>query len=294
MDFRQLRYFTTIIEKKSYTKAARTLHISQPSLSNMIKKLEKEVGFQLLERSTRELNLTESGAILYQRAVELLNQLDHVKRELEDVKKTGAGNISIGLIESTKNWLPKVIKTFKKPYPNVHIQLNEILGKEKIYQSLKNYDIHFAITNQFIESPNIIIYPIYKESLVLVTSNNHPLNNKEKIELSDLVKQPFIISKPGFQTREDILNAFSLEGLRPTIHYEIERFETACSLVGEGLGITILPESYLKYSSENKLHIQHINNPALTRSVYLAYFKDRYQPPIVYDLCDRIRHFFDS
>ncbi|MDQ0178410.1 LysR family transcriptional regulator [Bacillus chungangensis] len=87
MDFRQLRYFTTIIEKKSYTKAARTLHISQPSLSNMIKKLEKEVGFQLLERSTRELNLTESGAILYQRAVELLNQLDHVKRELEDVKK---------------------------------------------------------------------------------------------------------------------------------------------------------------------------------------------------------------
>ncbi|MDQ0178411.1 DNA-binding transcriptional LysR family regulator [Bacillus chungangensis] len=129
---------------------------------------------------------------------------------------------------------------------------------------------------------------------MLVTSNNHPLNNKEKIELSDLVKQPFIISKPGFQTREDILNAFSLEGLRPTIHYEIERFETACSLVGEGLGITILPESYLKYSSENKLHIQHINNPALTRSVYLAYFKDRYQPPIVYDLCDRIRHFFDS
>src|SRR5690606_6069106 len=99
-------------------------------------------------------------------------------------------------------------------------------------------------------------------------------------------------SKPSFQTRKDILNAFSSEGLAPNILYETERFETACSLVREGLGISIIPESYLQSSFLENLRIRQINNNKLTRIVYLSCLKDRYLPPIIYDLHHMIQRFF--
>lgn len=292
MDLRQLRYFVTIVDKKSYTKAAKILHVSQPSLSNTIKNLEQEVGFRLLERSTRKIHLTASGEVLYKRALELLCEFENIKKEMEEVKIEGTGTITIGLIESTKSWLPKVIKLFRVKYPHVKIQLIDILGKKNIYEALKKYDIHFAITNEYISQPDMEMFPIYDEKLELITNKNHPLNEMKTIQLSDLTEEPFIISKPSFQTRKDILNAFSSEGLAPNILYETERFETACSLVREGLGISIIPESYLQSSFLESLRIRQINNNKLTRIVYLSCLKDRYLPPIIYDLHHMIQRFF--
>lgn len=292
MDLRQLRYFITVVQEKNYSKAAKILHISQPSLSNAIMKLEDMAGIKLLERNTRGLALTEAGNIYYLRSKELIRKFDNTLKELDEMKKIGNGNISVGLIESSKFWFPEILKKFKVSYPSVHFLLREILGQEQVIQSLIHHDVHFVITNQHIHHEEIIQTSLYNEKLVLLTHYGDELNEKDSITLHDLAKKEFIICTSGFQTRENVLRAFENENVSPNIVYEIERLETACSLIEQGLGITILPESYIKYTNNSKIRAQSINSDFLVRSVYLAHLKDRYLSTAVYELIEKVEGFF--
>ncbi|MDM5212836.1 LysR family transcriptional regulator [Peribacillus sp. NJ4] len=292
MDLRQLRYFTTIVQEKNYSQAAKILHISQPSLSNAIMKLEKEVSLQLLERNTRGLELTEAGEIFYTRSVDLLRKFNNMQVELEEMKDVGSGTVSIGSIESFKFWFPKLIRNFKVNYPNIHIKVREILGEEKVIDSLNRYNVHFTITNQPINNEEIVSTPLYNEKFMLLIHKDDELNKKESITFQDLAKKELIISTTGFQTRDDILKAFKDENAIPNILYEIERLEAACSLVEEGLGVTILPESYIKSAATLNTAIRAIDSKSLERTVYLAYLKDRYLSPAVCKLVEEILSFF--
>jgi LysR family transcriptional regulator, low CO2-responsive transcriptional regulator len=292
LDLRQLRYFTTVVQEKNFSKAAGILHISQPSLSNSIMKLEKEIGFQLLERNTRNLTLTESGEIFFTRAKDLIKRHGYMLKDLEEIRQTGSGTISIGLIESSKYWIPKAIKQFKERYPNIEIHFKELLGHKKVIESLSNYDVHVTITNQLIHNPEIEVIPIYIEKLLLVMHKEDKLNDLVSISLNDLTEHDFIISTDGFQTREDVLNAFNHENLAPNIKYEIERLETACSLVEHKLGIAILPESYVKYYSNPNLVTRFIDSGFLQRTVYIVYRKDRNLTPAVFHLIEEMKGFF--
>ncbi|MGE6258372.1 LysR family transcriptional regulator [Heyndrickxia sporothermodurans] len=294
MDLRQLKYFITVVQEKNYSKAAKILHISQPSLSNAIMKLEHEVGMKLLERNTRGLFLTEAGNIYYLRAKELLRKFDNTLKELDEMKKVGNGKICVGLIESSKFWFPEVVKNFKETYPQVHFKIREILGHDQVIDSLIHHDVHFSITNQPINDKEIILTPIYEENLVLLTHIEDELNTKESISLEDLADKDFIISTTGFQTRENVLYAFKTEKVNPNIMFEIERLETACSLIEQGLGVTILPESYIKYTNHPSITTHTIKSDLLKRTVYLARLKDRYLSPAVYDLIHMVESFFNS
>ncbi|WP_282173918.1 LysR family transcriptional regulator [Cytobacillus firmus] len=292
MDLRQLRYFTTVVQEKNFSKAAGILHISQPSLSSSIMKLENEIGIQLLERNTRSLTLTESGEMFYTRAMDLIKRHEYMLKDLEEIRQTGSGMISIGLIESSKYWIPKTIKQFKERYPNIEMHFKELLGHKQVIESLSNYDVHITITNQLIHNNEIEVIPIYIEKLLLVMHKDDKLNELVSISLKDLTEHDFIISTAGFQTRDDVLNAFHHENLTPNIKYEIERLETACSLVEHGLGIAILPESYVKYYSNPNLVTRSINSKFLQRPVYIAYWKNRNLTPAVFHLIEEIQSLF--
>lgn len=292
MDLKQLNYFVTIVEHKSFSKAAQKLHISQPSLSNAVKSLENELGFQILDRNTRNIELTEAGTILYKKASRLLLEMDIVKKEMDDVKNIGGGEIQLGMIESVKHWIPKVILQYNKEFPNMRIKLTEVLSGNDVKNSLRNYNTHAIITNQFIQEEDIETIPLYTEKLVLVLHESNQLTNYPTVTLKDLVGEPFIISSEGFQTREDVLNAFEMEDVIPTIKYEIERFETALSLVREGIGITLIPENYLQALPDHTLVTKSIDSPSLDRTVYLTYLKNRYVSPAIHGFINKIKLFF--
>ncbi|ARK32346.1 LysR family transcriptional regulator [Halalkalibacter krulwichiae] len=289
MDLRQLRYFITVVNLKHFSKAAEALHISQPSLSNAIKKLEKEVGFQLLERNTRSFSITESGQAFYTKAQELMKKYDNMAKELHEIKQVGRGTISIGFIESSKFWLLGRIKTFKEKYPDICLDLKETLGHENVIQAIENYDVHLTITNQPIESDEISVSELYVEEFVLVVHKDHRLAKQPKVSLSDMINEEFIISTKGFQTRENILEAFAKEELKPSIMFEYERFETACSLIEQDLGISILPESYTRYNANPNLITRRIRSKHLQRPVYVAFSNVRMLPPAVVELIEEIR-----
>ncbi|MCM3568449.1 LysR family transcriptional regulator [Neobacillus mesonae] len=294
MDIRQLRYFAVVVKEGSFSRAAEVLHISQPSLSNAIMKLENEIGFPLLERNTRGFSLTDAGHIFYKRSMDMLMRFSNLQMELKDMQEVGTGLISIGHIESSKYWMPKVVKNFKNEFPNIHLQFKDILGQEKVLEALKQYSVHLTITNQPIHHEKILLTPLYTENFILLFhKNDEYLSQKNSITLKDLTDKELIISTTGFQTRIDILHAFQKENVVPNIFYEIERLETACSLVEEGLGVTILPESYIKQLSSPNLITKSIDSSYLKRTVYLAYLKDRYLSPAVHRLIEGIKNYGD-
>ncbi|MBH0333624.1 LysR family transcriptional regulator [Brevibacillus brevis] len=294
MDIKHLHYFVTVCDQLSYSKAAQKLHISQPSLSNAIKNLEQEVGSPLLERNTRKMELTDAGKILYQKSLLLLSQMNMLKKEMEEVKLTGSGDLIIGIIESVKHWIPKVIRGYQGRFPSINIKLIEVLSGKAVKESLRKYHTHLLITNQFIDEDDIESFPLYDERLMLVLHKDHTLAEKESVRLKDLANEPFIISTEGFQTREDILTAFSFEQVNPQIKFEIERFETALTLVRENLGVTIIPENYLSGSTDASLVRKTIDSPALERTVYLAYLKNRYLAPAMQAFLEEVRAKFPS
>lgn len=292
MDIKQLYYFVTVADQLSYSKAAQKLHISQPSLSNAIKNLEQEVGSPLLERSTRKIELTDAGKVLYAKSLQLLSHMNILKKEMQEVRLTGSGELIIGMIESVRHWVPKVIREYQGRYPSMRIKLIEVLSRKAVIDSLRKYHTHLIITNQCIEEEDIESLPLYKEKLVLVLHRDHPLSAKESIAFTDLAGEPFIISMEGFQTREDILEAFALEHTSPNIQFEIERFETALTLVRENLGVAIIPENYLVEPKDDSIVRKMMDSPALERTVYLTYMKNRYLAPAVQSFLEDVQRSF--
>ncbi|MFD3274463.1 LysR family transcriptional regulator [Paenibacillus dendritiformis] len=292
MDIKQLFYFVTVADQLSYSKAAQKLHISQPSLSNAIKNLEHEVGSPLLERSTRKIELTDAGKVLYNKSLQLLSHMNILKKEMQEVRLTGSGELIIGMIESVRHWVPKVIREYQGRYPSMRIKLIEVLSRKAVIDSLRKYHTHLIITNQCIEEEDIESLPLYKEKLVLVLHRAHPLSAKESITFTELAEEPFIISMEGFQTREDILEAFALEEASPNIQFEIERFETALTLVRENLGVAIIPENYLVEPKDVSIVRKTMDSPALERTVYLTYMKNRYLAPAVQSFLEDIQRSF--
>ncbi|MEW9674864.1 LysR family transcriptional regulator [Lentibacillus sp. L22] len=281
MDIRQLTYYITLVEEATYTRAADQLHISQPSLSAAIKKLEHELGLTLIDRGKHHFQVTKEGKILYQEAKKLLNNYEHIHNEMTRLKQHGPMEISIGLIESTMFFMPKILSTFTNQHPDVRVRLLETLSLYDVENALHNFDVQLAITNQYMYDREFEAIPLYQEKLVALIPYGHELEDKNELQMKELAGKKLIVCKEGFQTRADILNAFSKAGVTPNIQFEIERFETGCRLVESGLGITIVPENYVKFSKKPDCRIKTIHDASISRTVYLVYEKNRYLPPIV-------------
>lgn len=292
MEIKKIHYFVTIVDLMSFSKAAKKLHISQPSLSKAIQDLEKEFGFPLIERNTRNSRLTEAGEIFYKRAVHLLNEVDIAKKEMDEIKFVGKGEIQLGMIESVKHWLPKVIASYQQKFPNTKLKLTEVLSGKAVKHSLRSYETHAIITNQSVQEDDIETIPLYKEKLVVVFHHTHPLAHCEEVTLRQIADEPFMISAEGFQTRSDILHAFALEGVKPTIKFEFERFETALSLVRENLGIAIIPEYYLLGPKDPSIQSKELPSSVLDRTVYLTMMRNRFLSPSVQVLLQDIQDYF--
>ncbi|GAA0610164.1 LysR family transcriptional regulator [Virgibacillus siamensis] len=283
MNIRDLRYFEAVARNKKFIAAAEELHISQPSLSNTIKRLEKTVGYKLFERSTKELFLTELGQVFNDHVYHLLSQFDNTVEELEHIKISGGGKLKIGIIESSRYFMPQIIKQFKQNYPEVGIQILE-MSPVVIEEALENYDIHLGITTD-IKSNQLLRYsPIVQEQLSLAIPKQHKFANLNSINVIDLKEEILIHSLSGFGIRKIIVEACNTAGFKPHILYETESLEMASSLVEVGIGVSVMPDSYLKSNPAKKIKIIRFKNNIYKRSIYIAYHSHRYLPSSFHDL----------
>ncbi|KAB2330343.1 LysR family transcriptional regulator [Bacillus mesophilum] len=296
MDIRQLKYFETLVRRKNFTKAAEELFISQPSLTNTIKQLEKELEFKLFERTTRIISLTESGEIFYNHVISILQVYNLALKDMEEIKLVGKGIVTIGVIESSRFWLPKIIRSFSVKYPEIKINFKNIIRPKDVETALVNYDIHFAITTHPITNPNLERYELFQEEFVILLPAHHPLSKDKSIDLSMLEDDIFIQFSNGYQIRDDFLKICYTAGFKPKGLYEVDDFETAFSLVENGLGVALIPESYFKYTPKKLDSISYLRliNPAPIRKVYISFHQKRYLTPAAHELITLVQEFFEG
>ena len=282
-------YFIETVRHESFSRAAKALHLSQPSLSNAIKALEQEINAPLIERTTKQFQLTELGQQFYVRAQRLVDQFEVMDTELKEMAKGEALEIRLGMIESANYWFSQVIIAYRKYYPHNQITLIDTLYNQTVRQALLGLHVHAVITNQHIVDTEIKSELLYNERYVVLIRKDHPFATKEIITLADFTDESLIIGMPEFQTSAQILKAFEQEGVLPNIQYKMERFEMIKVLVEEGLGIALLPQHYVEQHLSESLMIRPVQSEFLHRNVYLSTMKDRTFPKSIMKLFELIR-----
>ncbi len=235
-----LLVFHEVAKRRSFSKAAEELFISQPAVTKHIKELERKVGMGLIQRRRGGFALTEAGKILFKYTHKISSHLMDIENLLEDLKKDRQGILKIGTTESySKGLMPKLLSGFQTSFPFMKIAL-DVGNSEEIEKSLlvyKNDLVLIAVTKK---SPRCESIPFLKEELVLIVSPNHPLVKRKTVSLKGLGRYPLIIRAKGSTTRRIILQAFKEVGIHPSLLIEAGSSEFIKQWVSEGKGVSII------------------------------------------------------
>ena len=202
MELRQLRYFVTVAKTLNFSEAAKSLFITQGTLSQQIKQLEDELGCDLFVRSSHSVSLTEAGAEMLPLAQSTLEDSAECFQRISDLKKGVAGTLNIGLTTSFRGILNNALKIYLKEYPNVKLDIDyNNIGE--LVSMLEAHEIDFFIAfKSAVQYDEIETFPLLDSELCAVMSKEHPLADRESLTLQDLERQRIILPSSGLQSRK--------------------------------------------------------------------------------------------
>jgi len=282
-----LRYFVTLAHLEHYTKASKELMITQPSLSHAISSLEEELGLPLFEKDGRNIVLTKSGKMFLNEVEKSLQILDEGVKNLK-MTSTGEGRIDLAFLRTLgTDYIPKVVHEFMEIHKDKDIEFHFHTGTGStmdLLQGLKDKKYDIAFCSKFETEPEIEFIPIAKQDLVMIVPLDHPLAEKDSVDLIETIPYPQILfsKKSGLRTVIDGL--FRQIGAKPQAAYEIEEDEVVAGLVANGFGIAVCPNMPILGSM--KLKALQISSPKWERNFYMAVLKGRYLPPVVHELME--------
>ncbi|CAL8479177.1 LysR substrate-binding domain-containing protein [Caballeronia sp. S22] len=279
MDIRQLRYFISVAEEGNFSRAAERLHISQPPLSQQIKSLEDSLRVTLFVRGRHGARLTRAGEALLVRARSIVGDCDSVEKLLRRVADGLEGYIRIGIINSVMYGpLPRTMHQFQKHNPEVEWTLHELLPDKQQEALVRGQiDVGFACSpTEHRELRSILVYP---QPLVVALPDSHPLADCRSVRLRVLSVDRFVLLNTQSPMIRGILAACITEGFQPRVLHESADPETILSLVGAGVGISILPESLSTTPRENVAFVA-LDEPAMNADLYATVRRDDSLPAL--------------
>ncbi|PUA17134.1 LysR family transcriptional regulator [Glaciimonas sp. PCH181] len=245
IELRHLTYFRTVAETLHFGRAAGLLHISQPPLTRQIAALERELGVMLFDRSRRNVQLTQAGQNFYKDTAEIFNALDRAKRNAVSTSAGKSGALMVGfMMSSAYNILPSVTRHYSAAYPEVDMQLTEYVPN-LLAIDIKENKCDVGIMYRPEDCAGLDSRTIYCEPLVLVLPKNHRLASSEMISPKDLASESFIsIPRTIAPVVYDLIVDYCrVNGFSPRIKLATNLQQTIVNLVGEGLGVAMVPSS---------------------------------------------------
>jgi DNA-binding transcriptional LysR family regulator len=241
MEIHQLRYFLAVAQTGSFTLAARACHVSQPSLSAQVAKLEDELGGPLLERTRQGARLTTRGEIFRARAAEALRQLESGRYEILGLDGLALGSVTLGCLPTTGAYvLPPLLKAFGRAYPRITVHLREE-SSPQLARLLREGEADLAILDEAGLGDGIRSEALFTEPLLVAVPRGHRYAARKKLSLKALADEPLILMKPGHGFRKIVLDALTRAGVEARVVYESDGIETVQALVEAGLGVSLVP-----------------------------------------------------
>ena len=245
MELRHLRYFRAVAEELHFGRAAERLHIAQPPLSQQIRHLECELGFDLLVSSSRRVDLTPAGEAYLLRAVAILDAVDAAGRQAQRVADGSEGRLSIGCVGSaTYSLLPRLVRALREALPDVDVSVRgEMLAPAQITALLAG-EIDLALLRPPVEQPGVRTEILRRDQLIAALPDGHRLAQRDEVEVGDLRDEEFVAhAGHGRSVMHSLLNAVCADaGFVPRIRHDVQETSTLVTLVAAGLGVAIVPE----------------------------------------------------
>ncbi|CAM3251125.1 HTH-type transcriptional regulator CatM [Klebsiella spallanzanii] len=247
IELRHLRYFIAVAEELHFGHAAARLNISQPPLSQQIQILEQQIGARLFARTNRSVSLTEAGRQFLADSRQILSQVDDAAARAARLHHGETGELRIGFTSSAPfiKAVSDTLSTFRRRYPDVHIQTRETNTREQIVPLNEGaLDLGLMRNTQL---PDTLVWErVLREPLLAMVPRDHPLANQSSVSLRELAREPFVFFDPhvGTGLYDDILGLMRRYGLTPVITQEVGEAMTIIGLVAAGLGVSILPASF--------------------------------------------------
>ena len=275
MSMKKYEVFVKTVELGSLTKAAQALNSTQSRISHVLKDLEQEFGFSLLERGRSGIRLTEAGELLLPKMQTILQENEALKEAVAEIRNAEAGTVRLGSFTSVAvHWLPGMIRAFQNAHPKVELQM--LSGD---YHDMEQWLHNGEIDLGFVSLPapeGVQTIALAEDPLVAILPRGHTLAQNDRIPIESLSHDPFISLRQS--SAQDIHRALDAAGIRPNVKFSTKDDYAILAMVEQGLGISIVPRLLIKGRDQN-LEVRPLD-PAASRTIALAIPKGRRTPVV--------------
>lgn len=244
MDLRQMRYFVAVAEERHFGRAAERLHMAQPPLSQQIKQLEASLDTQLLERTTRRVDLTDAGRLMLERARQILADVESLERDVREVGAGAAGVLRVGFVGSaTYRVVPAVVQLARREMPGVRLHVMGEMLTPDIEQALLENRLDVAVLRPPVLSAEVALDPLEGDSLVVALPPGHPLAAGEgPVALAELAGEDVVGYPPASAVATVSAEACRRAGFRPRVVQQATETSTLLAFVAAGMGVALVPD----------------------------------------------------
>jgi LysR family cyn operon transcriptional activator len=276
VELRHLRYFLAVAETSHFRRAAESLHVSQPTLSQQIQQLEKELETTLFDRIGKRVRLTVAGETLRHYAQRVLLELDEARVALLELDGLKRGKLHVGAVQTLNTYLiPPIIARFATSHPGIFLSVEE-LAASQIEQAILQGRLNLGISFVSPATDEIGSEPLFEEKLVLIVSDRHRLARRKFVKMKELDGEPLVLLPPVFYPRQLFDENARKVGARPRVAVEMNSIEGILGAIRRTGGATVLPALTLTKKPAG-LRAISVTEPTPRRTVGLLWRRDSYR-----------------
>lgn len=291
MKLRDLEYLIAVDEERHFHKAAARCFVSQPTLSGQLKKLEDELGLQLVERTNRHVEMTEVGLAVSKQAKRVLAEVNTIKDIAQIYKDPMVGELRLGLIPTVAPYLlPIIMPALNKAFPKLKIWLYEY-QTHTLLEKIDHGELDLLILALPIEKHHFVEVDLFREPFRLALKRGDKLAKKKKVNLGDIANLDMLLLGEGHCLRGHVLDVCHFAGAKEESQFQATSLETLRHMIGEGVGMTLMPELAIPKNATKKDPVQYIefSDPKPSRRIGMLYRKNSYREDVFNNIAELIR-----
>ncbi|SAL03319.1 LysR family transcriptional regulator [Caballeronia ptereochthonis] len=280
--------FVAIADQGSFRGAAERLHVTQTAITQRLQKLEDFLGVPLIERTTRSMNLTETGRTFLPQARRLLAELSAALVEIRETGMAQRGDVSIACVPTVGvQYLPRVLQAYSARHPHNRIRILDH-ASSAVAQAVLHREVEFGIKIAGEHHPELHAAPLIEDSYVLVCRRDHPLAGRRRIAWRALSDYPLILAGDVSGNRSLIDAALEGSGIELHSFYEVQRSSTALGLVAQGVGAAVVPGLAIQKDAYPSVRAIELVEPTVKRALVLVTRKTASLSPAAQALYDML------
>jgi DNA-binding transcriptional LysR family regulator len=273
--FHQLKVFTVVADKKSVTKAAEELHMTQPAVSIQLKKLQEQFNIPLTEIIGRRIHITDFGKELYEIAEKILNEVSTITYRTESFSGLLSGKLRLAVVSTGKYVMPYYLKQFLKAYPTVDLSM-DVANRSRVIERLYNNEVDFALVSVLPKGPAVEQEILMTNKLYLIASSEEKITGVPAVTKSIFEDLPLIFREEGSGTRQKMQQYFEKAHIHPKVKLELTSTEAVKQAVIAGLGFSILSVASIRSELlENDVKIIPVKGLPLKSEWRLIWLKQK-------------------